>query len=87
MAIVILVSPHVYCSIAMATMNFMLLVLQALKNKIMLMLMLLELCCPPGKPWGIGGLFLCNVRVKSFLLSAEHMEKDGASWKKNKNPK
>lgn len=51
MAIVILVSPCVYCSIAMATMNFMLLVFQALKNNLMLlMLVLLELCCPPGKP-------------------------------------
>lgn len=54
MAVVIMIPPCVHCSIAGATMNFTLLTFQALKNKIMLLvLMLLELYCP-GKPWGIG---------------------------------
>lgn len=56
------------------------------KNTMMLVLMLLELQCP-GKPWGSGGLFLHNIRVKSFLLSAKHMEKDGApeNWDNSPN--
>lgn len=88
MAIVIMVSPHVHCSIAMATMNFMLLVFPTLKNKSYgFGADAIGAALSSWKALGNWGVFLYSVRVKSFLLSGEHMEKDGALGKKNKNPK
>jgi len=57
--------PRVRCSTAMATRNFVLLVLQALKNKVtLLVLMLLEQHCPPGNPGG------CVLQRKGKILPA-----------------